>query len=79
MAPDLAINAEKLEACQGSKKVVSRIEADIAFASELEIVATPTIFIDGRRLAGGETADQMEGPFLLKRATNSSHTMGCQA
>jgi protein-disulfide isomerase len=49
----------KFRACVTGKKTSARVERDIAFAREYGIQATPTLFVNGRRLGSPTGAEQV--------------------
>jgi protein-disulfide isomerase len=77
------IDATQLGACVASKDTDKEVDAEIAKAQEMEITGTPTIFINGRRIA-----NSVEWPGLKatieneieyqKVAKNAGEDCGCE-
>jgi protein-disulfide isomerase len=51
---------QQFRSCLGAKETAARVDADAALGQALNISATPTMFINGRRLVGVKSAAQIE-------------------
>ena len=56
----LAVNAEQLEACLADPYAWGGVAADMDLADSLSVTVTPTIFLDGRPIAGALKPWMME-------------------
>lgn len=57
MTPDLGLNEEKLVSCIESEQTHQAIVAQSQFAQNLNITGTPTIYVNGKKLKGGQMLD----------------------
>lgn len=53
-AKDLEINTTALKSCVESGRMQSLMKADIAYAEQLQVNSTPTLFINAHRLVGAQ-------------------------
>jgi len=51
-ANQVGLNTEKLQACMSNPDTLNQIEKTTAEGNELKVTATPTIFVNGRRVVG---------------------------
>lgn len=53
-ATDLALDTTALKSCVDSGRMQSLMKADIAYAEQLQVNSTPTLFINTHRLVGSQ-------------------------
>ena len=53
-AKDLALDTTALKSCVESGRMQSLIKTDIAYAEQLQVNSTPTLFINAHRLVGAQ-------------------------
>ena len=53
-AKDLDINTTALKSCVESGRMQSFVKADTAYAEQLQVNSTPTLFINGQRAVGAQ-------------------------
>jgi len=58
--PEPEADLPRFKACMGSKDAARRIDDDLALAQELDVSATPTLFINGQRIVGLKSAREVE-------------------
>lgn len=56
LAVQAGANADKLKACTADPKTADQVRQTIAEGKALDVTATPTTFVDGRRLVGPDQA-----------------------
>ena len=61
-AQRLRLDLDRFEADRRSEAVAGRVERDFRSGVRAGVVTTPTLFVDGRKLAGVPTADALLGP-----------------
>ena len=65
-ASNLGLDGEALEACVKSGRYRKSIDADAALGRRAGVHGTPTFFVNGKRLVGGQTYD------MLKKAVDEA-------
>lgn len=58
-AMDLGITAEQYDECQKSPDILKKVQDDVKVALSLGVNATPTIFINNRKLNGGPSVENI--------------------
>lgn len=53
-AKDLNLDVTALKSCVESGRMQSRVDADKAYAQQLQVNSTPTLFINDNRIVGGQ-------------------------
>ena len=79
---DKALDAAAFSSCFDSKETEADIKATQAMGKELDINQTPTVFVNGRRLAGVTPWDQLKVVIdyeigYQKTAKNAGEDCGC--
>ena len=64
------VNGDEIAACAVKPETTARIEASIALGKSLGVNGTPTLFINGRNVPGGEPVD------LLKKLVDFEASQG---
>jgi protein-disulfide isomerase len=77
------IDAVQLGACMDTKETDKEVDAEIAKAKELEINSTPTIFVNGRRIANSVEWASLKATIdneieYQKVAKNAGEDCGCE-
>ena len=50
----LGLDSQQFNACMNERKYVDRVRADTEFAEDNGIVSTPTVFVNGEHIRGGD-------------------------
>jgi protein-disulfide isomerase len=58
-AQKLGLDAAKLDECLASGRAAAEVEVDVKKATELGVEGTPTVFVNGRSLAGGASLESI--------------------
>ncbi|MBI5534926.1 MAG: thioredoxin domain-containing protein [Deltaproteobacteria bacterium] len=59
-AKELELDVPKVKEAIAKKKYDVEIQGDLDLAEDLKVMATPHLFINGRRLAGGQSMEQLK-------------------
>lgn len=68
-ARDLGLNLDAFGACMADEKIGKKIAAEKAGAKGLEIISTPTFFINGQRVVGGNDL-KTKGDEMIRKILN---------
>lgn len=58
-AQDLRLDTTALKACAESKRMQERIDADKAYAQQLQVNSTPTLFVNEQRVVGAKPESEL--------------------